>query len=1171
MGSKGSCHAVRQRTRTIERLEDRQMMSADPISNFLGGAFEQHVLPNADFWIDTALERDVGALVGDLQQTLASAHNSTGLTSVRNDYGFIGAGQTVAVIDSGIAWNHVALGGGLGSGYRVVGGWDFTENDADPYDDGPWGSHGTHVAGIVGGNAPGTTYDGVATGVDLVGLRVFDDNGAGYFSWVESALRWVHENRNAFENPITAVNLSLGTSWNESTIPNWAMLEDEFAQLEADGIFIAVSAGNAFSTYNTAGLSYPAVSSHVVPVMSVMDDGNLSSFSQRHTRAIGAPGQYIVSSVPDYVGDNNGVNDDFASYSGTSMAAPYIAGASVLIREAMQFVGYTNITQDTIYDHMMATATSFFDAATNQTYKRINLVNAFSALMPADDYGSTATTAYNLGTLSGDSELSGLIGKLSDADFFRFTAASNGTVTFTASTTHGLVPVWTGIGGVVSGPGGNTFTFHVTAGQSYTFGLSTSGGIGYYDLAVSCESDFSYSDCGVISQSMLDNISCATEQWYGVTAGRSGIFTFEALLASSGGNVDLQIYDRNLQLVAAGVNGSVGQRIDLLTTAGTNYFVRLISANSDIDLRLTNLVSQGGSVVTVSGTELDDDLCFSLSDSKYEIDVNGVSYEFVRAAVNSIKFDGGAGYDSIAFIGSIEKETTILRAGATTFIGTGFIAEGMAVENVIVYSGGGDSDIASLYDTSGDDTFVAWSDRASMAGAGYSLEVVGFARVDAFASLGSDRAFLYDSAGDDLFRGYSDRAIMSGTGFMNRALGFDEVEATASTGRDLAQLYDSAGDDMFVAGATVASMTGEGYLNRVLGFDQVDGIASSGHDVALFNDTDGNDIFNSYHDRATMSGAGYFNRALGFKETIATASGGYDLATLFDSTGDDKFDAWFDRAVMSIDGRTFEVRAFDRVNAIASFGNDVATLYDSAADDRYYAYSTRAMMVGNDYYNGVWSFDRVDAWASTGYDFAILYDSAGDDLFLAGAESAVMTGSGYYNRASGFDRVDGFASQGYDVAHLYDSAGADVYETYPTRSTMAGPGYLNRALYFDLTQGYRSTGNDIARMFGSAGDDYVDAWSDMLEMRGVGYRHQAIGFASATAYGQGGTDRASMYDTPGNDLFRVRDWGAVMTCGERMRTVFDFDEVVAHRVNGGDDRCDIKVVDYLFSMIGGWS
>src|SRR5262249_3270568 len=158
-------------------------------------------------------------------------------------YGFNGAGQTVAVIDSGIAWDHPNLGNGFGAGARVVGGWDFTEeNDANPYDDGPAGSHGTHVAGVVGATPNAQGDGGGGRGVDLVALRVFNDQGAGYFSWVEKALQWVHTNRNSFANPITAVNLSLGTAWNAATAPNWATLEDEFAQLKADGIFISVSA-----------------------------------------------------------------------------------------------------------------------------------------------------------------------------------------------------------------------------------------------------------------------------------------------------------------------------------------------------------------------------------------------------------------------------------------------------------------------------------------------------------------------------------------------------------------------------------------------------------------------------------------------------------------------------------------------------------------------------------------------------------------------------------------------------------------------------------------------------------------------------------------------------------------------------------------------------------------
>ena len=501
----GFRHARRRTVRkpSIECLEQRQVMSADPLGGVLihdplvampielhsslqsePPALVHHTASDADFWLDPLAERDTDALLGDIEQMLAGADALTGLTQVRNDYGFIGTGQTVVVIDSGIAWNHPALGNGLGANYRVVGGWDFAENDADPYDDGPLGAHGTLVSGVVGADRAGTADDGVASGVDLVGVRVFDDAGNSYYTWIENALQWVHQNRNAFENPITAVNLSLGTTaWNSNTIPSWATLENEFAQLEADGIFITVSAGNAFVTYNAPGLSYPAASPYVVPVMSVDDDGAFTYYSQRHTRAIAAPGRSIVSTIPDYAGNQNGVADDYASYSGTSMSAPYVAGASVLVREAMQFVGTANITQDTIFDHMMATADQFYDSATSQWYKRLNMQAAIDALMPTDDYGSTIATALNLGTLSGASQINGLIGKLTDADYFQFTASTTGTVTFTASPTDELDPVWIG-SGTTSGANNEIYALQVVAGQVYTVGLSTGGGIGYYNLAI---------------------------------------------------------------------------------------------------------------------------------------------------------------------------------------------------------------------------------------------------------------------------------------------------------------------------------------------------------------------------------------------------------------------------------------------------------------------------------------------------------------------------------------------------------------------------------------------------------------------------------------------------------------------------------------------------------------
>src|SRR5690606_9168328 len=127
--------------------------------------------PNADFWSGNLFDEAQDDLGQRIEQTLYEANQQTGQDDVLAKYGFTGVGQTVAVIDTGIAYNHYALGGGVGPNNKVVGGWDFTENDWNFYDDqGPKAAHGTHVAGIIGAEGDGA-HSGVSTGVDLVGLR----------------------------------------------------------------------------------------------------------------------------------------------------------------------------------------------------------------------------------------------------------------------------------------------------------------------------------------------------------------------------------------------------------------------------------------------------------------------------------------------------------------------------------------------------------------------------------------------------------------------------------------------------------------------------------------------------------------------------------------------------------------------------------------------------------------------------------------------------------------------------------------------------------------------------------------------------------------------------------------------------------------------------------------
>ncbi len=288
-------------------------------------------------------------------------------------YGLDGAGQTLVVIDSGLAYGHAAFSG------RYVGGWDFAENDPDPYDDrSARASHGTHIAGVAAGGTLG--FAGVAPGADIVSLRVFDDRGAIYFSWVEQALRWVRANLHTYRNPITTVNLSIGTSWNAETPPPWGVLEDELQSLRAAGVFVAASAGNEFLTFGNSGLNYPSSSPSVTAAMAWQTDG-LASYSQRSQLALAAPGANVIGPAPDYIGNGNGVDDDWTYKSGTSVAAPYLAGASMLVRQAMAATDPLSVSPASIYATLSSTADPFYDAATQKTYRHINLAAAVQSVV----------------------------------------------------------------------------------------------------------------------------------------------------------------------------------------------------------------------------------------------------------------------------------------------------------------------------------------------------------------------------------------------------------------------------------------------------------------------------------------------------------------------------------------------------------------------------------------------------------------------------------------------------------------------------------------------------------------------------------------------------------------------------------------------------------------------
>ena len=906
------------RLRHFEQFEERLAMTAVPLAE---------VLASVD-----------AAAVDIVQQAelIHFAETQSAIESVRKQYGLDGRGQTVAVIDSGIAWDHYALGGGFGAGHRVVGGWDFAENDANPYDDGPAGFHGTHVSGIIGSSD--SKYTGIASGVDLVGLRVFDDQGKGSFDWLAQALQWVHDNRDNYANPITTVNLSLGADWNANTVPNWGTLEAKFAQLESDGIFISVAAGNSFAKYQTAGLAYPAVSPHVVPVASHGATGELSSFSQRNSRVLVAPGESIRSTVPDHLFGGTKTNQ-FLGASGTSMAAPYVAGASTLLREAYEFMGIDHVTQKQLYDRFLNSADKVFDQMTGGWYSRVNVEKALSQII-GDNEGNTWDTAKQIGSLKNGTSISGTIGNTSDRDAFSFTAATTGTLTLNVASTHNLKALLAASGGSAQW-NGNQLTMQVTAGQQYKFSVETTAGIGHYQIEARIQPSVNAVDLGTVFSSRFNNQSVAGQQYFQVTAGRNGLLTM--IGAVNSGNATFKLYDAQMREVGLSqiTNGQV--RIDANATQGQMLYVR-VDGTANVDLTAVNLVSLENGQLTVNGTNKIDDIRFSAGD-KFEVRVNDVAYSFERAAVRTVSVYGHGGNDSFAVnLDQSSDQVTMSRNEMQVQSSSGWSLNANEMQTIIA-NGGGGNDRVTLLDSAGLDRLFNDRSMVAMQGTDYANYTVGFQNVSAISRSGADRAELTGSTGNDLFTVGDQRGSMQAGAQSIHTRGFSNLKFAGGGGQDLSLLMDSIANDSFVFGVGTVSAQIDTTQIEISGVVKNIATATQGFDTVVFNDSAGADLFSQNGNSSQINGSGFQNTAIGFRHVTARSSSGRDVAQLIGTAGDDT--AWMNSKQTVVASNLLKtiVDGFSRVNVVANQGGrDVVYMHGTTGADQVYDDATGTSM-----------------------------------------------------------------------------------------------------------------------------------------------------------------------------------------------------------------------------------
>jgi subtilisin len=240
-----------------------------------------------------------------------------------------GDGVRVAVIDTGVA-KHSALEG-------VVCEWRNFSSDSEQLDT---VGHGTHVAGVIGARTG--MAKGIAPGVCILSLKALGHSGMGSNASVAQAVRY------AVEAKADIVCMSLG-----STTPDDGV-HTAIRDAHQAGVIVVCAAGNDGGSVN-----YPAAFPETIAVGAVDRNGNACEFSSRGKEiAVAAPGQAITSCWLD-----NG----YATVSGTSMAAPFVAGVLSLYVSAARQDG-RKIHHSTVLKSLAETCKDVGDAGHDHLY-----------------------------------------------------------------------------------------------------------------------------------------------------------------------------------------------------------------------------------------------------------------------------------------------------------------------------------------------------------------------------------------------------------------------------------------------------------------------------------------------------------------------------------------------------------------------------------------------------------------------------------------------------------------------------------------------------------------------------------------------------------------------------------------------------------------------------------
>lgn len=319
-------------------------------------------------------------------------------------------------IEAGDLLNDVRWENGLdedGNGYRDdLIGWDFINNDNDPYDD---NGHGTHVSGTIGGmGGNGIGVAGVNWTVQMVALKFLSASGSGSTTGAINAVNYFTDasiSATATENFVATNNSWGGGGYSQA-------LNDAIARGAQRDILFVAAAGNSTSNndvtanypsnYNTtAAAGYDAV----VAVASITSTGALSSFSSygATTVDIAAPGSSIYSTLP---------GGSYGTYSGTSMATPHVSGAVALYAAANPNASAAEIRL-ALLDSAAATASLGGKVVTAGRLDIGTLMNTAPPPPPPPSGDVIAGDASTTASLTPTSAQASTIDAVGDQDWFR--------------------------------------------------------------------------------------------------------------------------------------------------------------------------------------------------------------------------------------------------------------------------------------------------------------------------------------------------------------------------------------------------------------------------------------------------------------------------------------------------------------------------------------------------------------------------------------------------------------------------------------------------------------------------------------------------------------------------------------------------------------------------------